>query len=595
MSLQPTFVGFIQTTTDALLLFQATISGVLTPVSRRPHDRERADLIKSGHVFVFNEQDSGIKRWTDGIAWSPSRILGNFLVYRELEKPFPPGEKKRTAKRARRKSSRASPYIKSEDHHHPTQSLPPPPPDPNTAAAAAAMFAPVDPSDRSIRGRDGYGNDGGFGYPPTTGGAGTSSSGAPDIKAECQLVGSLVDSYGFKHHGLIKKTMSIIANGCHHHLVSYYRPEDVVNGVFTVPSRTHGIKDLNLSEEITQRQNFRVPLESMDSAIHQVPPSHHPRLHPHHPHYPHQSGLPPPAPAPPPPLPPQHSMHHLGMTHPHHTIQAPPPPPPPPPPPSSGQQFMSQPFLIHPGRMGPSEMDMYELDQKQQQQQHHHHHHHHHQQHQQQQQPGSGGGLTGPLGSPNSSGHQPPPPPALPPQQQFEMYRPPPSSQQQQAAAVAAAAQQQTNYISGYRPFSVGVQPPTFQDYNAASSTYYPLPSPVPGSSSSPSLPPLNQQSGYYQPYPQGSDYHQHQGADPRKLPDSDPRPGSNHVHQQPLPDPTGNGAGSGTSGNNGNNNDDETNAEAATGQETPPGHYSTTSNANNNSNSQFFSSPAMF
>lgn len=29
----------------------------------------------------------GIKRWTDGLVWSPSRILGNFLIYRELEKP----------------------------------------------------------------------------------------------------------------------------------------------------------------------------------------------------------------------------------------------------------------------------------------------------------------------------------------------------------------------------------------------------------------------------------------------------------------------------------------------------------------------------
>jgi Gti1/Pac2 family len=31
----------------------------------------------------------GIKRWTDGLLWSPSRILGNFLVYREIDKRSP--------------------------------------------------------------------------------------------------------------------------------------------------------------------------------------------------------------------------------------------------------------------------------------------------------------------------------------------------------------------------------------------------------------------------------------------------------------------------------------------------------------------------
>ncbi|KAF8984605.1 hypothetical protein BGZ46_007518 [Entomortierella lignicola] len=41
-------------------------------------------LITPGSVFVFDEEESGICRWTDGRIWSPSRICGNFLVYREL-------------------------------------------------------------------------------------------------------------------------------------------------------------------------------------------------------------------------------------------------------------------------------------------------------------------------------------------------------------------------------------------------------------------------------------------------------------------------------------------------------------------------------
>jgi hypothetical protein len=43
-------------------------------------------MIASGSVFVFDEEESGIKRWTDGLFWSASRILGNFLLYRETDK-----------------------------------------------------------------------------------------------------------------------------------------------------------------------------------------------------------------------------------------------------------------------------------------------------------------------------------------------------------------------------------------------------------------------------------------------------------------------------------------------------------------------------
>lgn len=97
--LHPTFEGLVAPTFDSLLLFEACLSGQLDHVPRRPQERERQALIKSSCVFIYEEHVSGIKRWTDGIFWSPSRILGNFLVYRELEKPFPPGKKKQALKR----------------------------------------------------------------------------------------------------------------------------------------------------------------------------------------------------------------------------------------------------------------------------------------------------------------------------------------------------------------------------------------------------------------------------------------------------------------------------------------------------------------
>lgn len=86
MEIEPTFRGFIEDENDALLLFQATLDGKLKHIPRRPYEIERRHLIVSGSVFVFVEEISGIKRWTDGVSWSPSRIAGRFLIYKELDK-----------------------------------------------------------------------------------------------------------------------------------------------------------------------------------------------------------------------------------------------------------------------------------------------------------------------------------------------------------------------------------------------------------------------------------------------------------------------------------------------------------------------------
>ena len=80
-----TFHGPIENTGDALRVFELCRQGRLGRVRRRLHEKERR-LIRSGSVFVFDEGESGIRRWTDGRLWSPSRILGNFLIYRELER-----------------------------------------------------------------------------------------------------------------------------------------------------------------------------------------------------------------------------------------------------------------------------------------------------------------------------------------------------------------------------------------------------------------------------------------------------------------------------------------------------------------------------
>ncbi|EIM92756.1 uncharacterized protein STEHIDRAFT_152068 [Stereum hirsutum FP-91666 SS1] len=78
------FVGVVETTVDAMHIALAARLGIIPRIQRRLNDEERSTMLKSGAVFCFGVEESGIKRWTDGIAWTRSRILGNFLVYREV-------------------------------------------------------------------------------------------------------------------------------------------------------------------------------------------------------------------------------------------------------------------------------------------------------------------------------------------------------------------------------------------------------------------------------------------------------------------------------------------------------------------------------
>lgn len=58
MPINATFHGFVESTTDALLLFEACHQGVLPKISRRLQERERGS-IRSGTVFIFDEKESG--------------------------------------------------------------------------------------------------------------------------------------------------------------------------------------------------------------------------------------------------------------------------------------------------------------------------------------------------------------------------------------------------------------------------------------------------------------------------------------------------------------------------------------------------------
>ena len=60
----PPFIGYVETTVDALRLFYAAQQDIIPRIPRRLNDSERRTMIKSGAVFVFCVQESQIKRWT---------------------------------------------------------------------------------------------------------------------------------------------------------------------------------------------------------------------------------------------------------------------------------------------------------------------------------------------------------------------------------------------------------------------------------------------------------------------------------------------------------------------------------------------------
>lgn len=204
--MQPTWTGFIHTTHDALIILEACLSGRLHHIPRRPHDRERTRLISSGNVFVYEENASGIKRWTDGMTWSPSRIMGNFLVYRELNpNNYATGEKK--VARKRKRTEEAAPD----------------------------------------------------GFDPTTGRL------SPGAEEDRRLVGSLVDSYGFKPEGLVKKTLTVQYQNVVHHIISYYTTADIKSGKFRRPTHSDTLQDIIPRPELLNG-NFKAPIHEAEDA-----------------------------------------------------------------------------------------------------------------------------------------------------------------------------------------------------------------------------------------------------------------------------------------------------------------------------------------
>ncbi|KRH91980.1 Gluconate transport-inducing protein, partial [Pseudoloma neurophilia] len=79
------FTGYLHSYEEAYLLIHAVRLGFIEPKRERLSLKER-EKIKSGSIFIFMEKQTLIMRWTDGMTWSPSKILGSFLLYKQVPK-----------------------------------------------------------------------------------------------------------------------------------------------------------------------------------------------------------------------------------------------------------------------------------------------------------------------------------------------------------------------------------------------------------------------------------------------------------------------------------------------------------------------------
>ncbi|KZO91944.1 hypothetical protein CALVIDRAFT_331747 [Calocera viscosa TUFC12733] len=194
------YSGWIDNTHDALLVYEAASRGIIPRITRRLSANERA-LIGSGTIFVYDERESGIKRWTDGYTWSPSRAQNNFFLYREVLSRAPNSPIKPTGTSDKTENDPAAPEALIDDQ-----------------CCYSEEVRMAFEKDRNL---------------------------------EKTLVGSLRNSYPFKVGGMIKKvlqTISFCVKGVvSHHIVSYYTLEDIIAGRLIKVSDIPEIRNLEPS------------------------------------------------------------------------------------------------------------------------------------------------------------------------------------------------------------------------------------------------------------------------------------------------------------------------------------------------------------
>jgi Gti1/Pac2 family len=77
VSIAPSFVGEVNTTEMARELLEDCLKGEKHHIPRQPRNTE----IQKGHVFVSEENSSGIKEWDDGFVWDAVESPADFKAH----------------------------------------------------------------------------------------------------------------------------------------------------------------------------------------------------------------------------------------------------------------------------------------------------------------------------------------------------------------------------------------------------------------------------------------------------------------------------------------------------------------------------------
>ncbi|KAI5180982.1 hypothetical protein NEOKW01_1223 [Nematocida sp. AWRm80] len=82
-------IGPLYTEEECLKIIDMCRLNILPRVVSRLTEAER-ESIQPGCIYVYEEEESGISRWTDGKLWSPSKVFGKCLIYKQLCKSDTP-------------------------------------------------------------------------------------------------------------------------------------------------------------------------------------------------------------------------------------------------------------------------------------------------------------------------------------------------------------------------------------------------------------------------------------------------------------------------------------------------------------------------
>lgn len=79
--LAPTYFGYLEVKEDALRLLEGSFQGFLHHSSRGPQGA--ASTVRSGYIFIWEQDISAIQHWDDGISWTPLDHDDDFWISRE--------------------------------------------------------------------------------------------------------------------------------------------------------------------------------------------------------------------------------------------------------------------------------------------------------------------------------------------------------------------------------------------------------------------------------------------------------------------------------------------------------------------------------